>query len=137
MPPRAAYGPTTEMEEHMDTMTQARADQVLDAIASGDAPLLESALQMQMDSFERSGLTEREYMLTRIAALVGIDANPASYVMHIKAAQQMGFDRDTIASVLVAIAPLVGTARITAAVGNMATGELLGEAIKQRMSQQH
>jgi 4-carboxymuconolactone decarboxylase len=125
------------MEEYMDTMTKARADQVLDAVATGDAPVLEELLAMQMDSFERSGLSEREYMLTRIAALVATDAAPASYMMHFKAAMQMGFDRDTVASVLVAIAPLVGSAKITSAVAHMARAKLLGDEMQKRMSAQY
>lgn len=121
----------------METMTKPMADKVLDAIATGDAPVLESMLQMQMDSFERSGLTEREYMLTRIAALVASDAAPASYMVHFKAAMQMGFDRDTVASVLVAIAPVVGSAKITSAVSHMARAKLLGDEMQRRMSEQY
>lgn len=121
----------------MDTMTKMRADQVLDAIATGDAPVLEQALAMQMDSFERSGLSEREYMLTRIAALVASDAAPASYMMHFQAAMQMGFDRDTVASVLVAIAPVVGTAKITSAVSHMARAKLLGDEMQRRVSEKY
>ena len=97
-------------------------------------PVLEELLAVQMDSFERSGLSEREYMLTRIAALVATDAAPASYMMHFKGAMQMGFDRDTVASVLVAIAPVVGTAKITSAVSHMARAKLLGDEMQQRMS---
>lgn len=118
----------------MDTMTKARADKVLDAIATGDAPLLEEMLAMQMDSFERSGLSEREYMLSRIAALVASDAAPASYALHMKA-MQMQFDRDSVASVLVAIAPVVGTAKITSAVSHMARAKLLGDEMQRRMSE--
>jgi len=121
----------------MDTMTKARADQVLDAIATGDAPVLESLLQMQMDSYERSGLSEREYMLTRIAALVASDAAPASYMMHFKVGMEMGFDRDTIAGVLVAIAPVVGSAKIASAVSHMARAKLLGDEMQRRMSEQY
>jgi alkylhydroperoxidase/carboxymuconolactone decarboxylase family protein YurZ len=121
----------------MDTMTKVAGDKVLDAVATGDAPVLETLLQMQMDSFERSGLTEREYMLTRIAALVATDAAPASYMMHFKTAMDMGFDRDTVASVLVAIAPLVGSAKITSAVSHMARAKLLGDEIQRRMSEQY
>lgn len=121
----------------MATMTKDRADQVLDAIATGDAPVLESMLQMQIDSFDRSGLTEREYMLTRIAALVASDAAPASYLMHFKAAMAAGFDRDTIASVLVAIAPVVGTAKITSGVSKMVKAKLLGDEMQRRMSEQY
>ena len=76
-------------------------------------------------------------MLTRIAALVASDAAPASYMMHFKAAMEMGFDRDTVASVLVAIAPLVGSAKITSAVSHMARAKLLGDEMQRRMSEQY
>ncbi len=92
---------------------------------------------MQIDSFDRSGLTEREYMLTRIAALVATDAAPASYLAHFRTAMRMGFDRDTVASVLVAIAPVVGSARITSAVSHMARAKLLGEELQRTIGEQY
>jgi hypothetical protein len=58
-------------------------------------------------------------MLVRIAALVAVDAPPASYLLNLGVAAEVGLDVETIQGVLAAIAPIVGTARIAAATGNI------------------
>ena len=68
---------------------------------------------MHLDALERSGLDGRTYVLTRLAALVAMDAPPASYLMTIGAAADAGVTIEEAQSVLIALAPLVGTARIT------------------------
>jgi alkylhydroperoxidase family enzyme len=67
------------------------------------------------------------FMLTRIAALAASDAPPISYVAHIDPALQAGLTTEQLQDVLVAIAPIVGTARVMAAAGNIA--KALGIAI--------
>ena len=100
-------------------MTQTAPDHSLDAIAEGDAPLLETVFAMQLDALERSGLDAQTYVLVRLAALVAMDGPPASYAFTIGAAADAGVTLPQAQSVLVALAPLVGTARITAAAGNI------------------
>jgi 4-carboxymuconolactone decarboxylase len=95
------------------------ADNALDRVAQGDTPVLETVFAMHLDALERSGLDARTYVLTRLAALVAIDAPPVSYGMTFGAASDAGVTLEDAQSVLVAIAPLVGTARITAAAGNV------------------
>ena len=58
-------------------------------------------------------------MLVRIAALVAIDAPPASYLLNIGAAGEVGIDADQVQGVLAAVAPIVGTARVASAAGNI------------------
>jgi hypothetical protein len=70
-------------------------------------------------SIEASSLDPEAVMLTRIAALVAVDAPPASYMLNLAAAAEIGIDEDKVRGVLTAIAPIVGTARITAATGNI------------------
>jgi 4-carboxymuconolactone decarboxylase len=92
---------------------------ILDRVAAGDMPVLETVYAIQMDALERSGLDEHTYVLVRLAALVAMDAPPASYAVTLAAAADSGVTVEEAQSVLIALAPLVGTARITAAAGNV------------------
>ena len=84
-----------------------------------DAPVLDLLKTMTAESIEASTLDEESLMLVRIAALVAVDAPPASYLLNIGAAGDVGIDADQIQGVLTAVAPIVGTARIASAAGNM------------------
>ena len=61
-------------------------------------------------------------MLVRLAALVAMDGPPVSYAFTIGAAADAGVTLAKAQSVLVALAPLVGTARVTAAAGQHRPG---------------
>ena len=84
-----------------------------------DAPVLDLLKTMTAESIEASTLDEESLMLVRIAALVAVDAPPSSYLLNIGAAGDVGIDADQIQGVLTAVAPIVGTARIASAAGNM------------------
>ncbi|WP_329264997.1 carboxymuconolactone decarboxylase family protein [Streptomyces sp. NBC_01478] len=94
---------------------------------SSETPVLDTIAAMTIDSVERCGLTPDTFMLTRIAALAASDAPPISYVANIDPALQAGLTADQLQDVLVAIAPIVGTARVMTAAGNIT--EALGIAI--------
>src|SRR5262245_65951877 len=89
---------------------------------STETPVLDLLSAMTADSFEASSLDAETLMLVRIAALVAVDAPPASYVMNLAAAGDVGVDAEQIQGVLAAVAPIVGTARIAAAAGHIARG---------------
>jgi alkylhydroperoxidase/carboxymuconolactone decarboxylase family protein YurZ len=84
-----------------------------------DAPVLDLLKTMTAESIEASALDEESLMLVRIAALVAVDAPPSSYLLNIGAAGDVGIDADQVQGVLAAVAPIVGTARIASAAGNM------------------
>jgi hypothetical protein len=84
-----------------------------------ETPVLDLLATMTDASIEASSLDPEAVMLTRIAALVAVDAPPASYMLNLAAAAEIGIDEDKVRGVLTAIAPIVGTARITAATGNI------------------
>jgi alkylhydroperoxidase/carboxymuconolactone decarboxylase family protein YurZ len=84
-----------------------------------DTPVLDLLASMTADSIEASNLDPDTLMLVRIAALVAVDAPPASYVMNLGAASELGIGEDQVRGVLAAVAPIVGTARVTAATGNI------------------
>ena len=92
-----------------------------------DTPLLDLLGEMTADSIERSTLEADELMLVRLGALVAMDAPPASYLMNLGAASEAGLDLEDVQAVLIAVAPIVGTARVMAAAENV--GEALGIAI--------
>ncbi|MFH9694242.1 carboxymuconolactone decarboxylase family protein [Streptomyces globisporus] len=94
------------------------------ALAEADAPVFETLVQMTLDTFERSGLEEETYLLARIAALVAMDASPASYLLNIGTAAEAGVPLEKVQGTLVAIAPVVGSARIVSAA--RAIGEAFG-----------
>ena len=74
---------------------------------------------MTADSLEASSLDTETLMLVRIAALVAVDAPPVSYLLNLEAASDVGIDAEKVRGVLAAIAPIVGTARVASATGNI------------------
>ena len=88
--------------------------------STSETPVLDLLASMTADSIEASSLDDEALMLVRIAALVAVDAPPASYLFNLGAASEIGIDAEQIRGVLAAIAPIVGTARIASATGNIA-----------------
>jgi alkylhydroperoxidase/carboxymuconolactone decarboxylase family protein YurZ len=93
-----------------------------------ESPVLDLLGEMTADSVEASSLDPETLMLVRIAALVAVDAPPASYMMNLAAAKDLGIDDDQVRGVLAAIAPIVGTARVVSAMGKIVRA--LGLAIE-------
>jgi alkylhydroperoxidase/carboxymuconolactone decarboxylase family protein YurZ len=94
---------------------------------ASETPVLDTLAAMTLDSIERCGLPADNLVLTRIAALVAMDAPEVSYLTHIGAALDTGLTVGQVQDVLVAIAPIVGTARVMSAATRMA--DALGLAI--------
>ena len=84
-----------------------------------EAPVLDLLKTMTADSIEASTLDKETLMLVRIAALVAVDAPPSSYLLNIGAAGDVGIDADQVQGVLTGVAPIVGTARVASAAGNI------------------
>lgn len=84
-----------------------------------DTPILDLIGKMTADSIEASNLDADKLMLVRIAALVAVDAPPVSYALNLGAAADIDVTPEEIQGVLAAIAPIVGTPRVTAAAGNI------------------
>ena len=114
-------------------MTQTAPDNALSRIAAGEAPVLETLLAMNLDAAERSGLDTETYLLVRLAALVAMDAAPVSYLITMGAAADSGLTVEKMQSVLVAIAPVVGSARVTAAAGAIVRGVLGAEVLAEQV----
>jgi len=93
-----------------------------------ETPVLDLLARMTADSIEVSSFDVETLMLVRIAALVAVDAPPISYALNLEAASDLDIDPDQVRGVLAAIAPIVGTARIASATGNIV--EALAVAIE-------
>jgi alkylhydroperoxidase/carboxymuconolactone decarboxylase family protein YurZ len=93
-----------------------------------DTPLLDLLGRMTVDSMETSDLDEQTLMLVRVAALVAVDAPPASYLLNLGAAGDVGVTTEQIMGVLAGVAPIVGTTRVVAAAGRMV--KALGAAVE-------
>jgi len=85
-----------------------------------DTPILDLLATMTASSLEASDLDSETLMLVRIAALIAVDAPPASYLMNLGAAGEIGVTVDQVQGVLAAVAPIVGTSRVVSAAGKMA-----------------
>jgi|GEM_PF-637752 len=88
-------------------------------MAETNAPVLETLVQMNEGVVERSGLDEETFMLVRIAALAASGAPPASYLVNLEAGEELGLSLEQVQGVLVAIAPVVGSARVASAGGSI------------------
>lgn len=84
-----------------------------------DRPVLDLLASMTADAIEATTLDPKSTMLARIAALVAVDAPPASYLMNLGVAGEVDVTAEEVQGVLVAVAPIVGTARVVAAAGNI------------------
>lgn len=87
----------------------------LEGLATAEEDLITSLLEMQIHNRDASGLDPRTYSLVKIAALIALDAPPASYVAQVAFALESGVDPDDILKVVVAVAPQVGIPRAVAA----------------------
>jgi alkylhydroperoxidase/carboxymuconolactone decarboxylase family protein YurZ len=82
-------------------------------------PVLDTLIDINATSIEHSQLSPRELMLTRIAALVAVDAPPGSYLANAGAAADTGISQQDVQEIMIAIAPVVGTAKVVSAGGNL------------------
>ena len=101
------------------TMPQPRSESALSSVAMGDAPVLERLIAMNLDSMENSDLDQRTYYLVRLAALVAMDAAPVSYLVNLAMAEDAGVTLEDAQGTLIAIAPVIGSARVASAAGKV------------------
>lgn len=83
-------------------------------------PVLDVLATMTEAAVEASELDPAAQILLRFAALVALDAAPASYLFHFGAGADQGLTLEDAQQVLVTLAPLVGTARIVSASSKIA-----------------
>jgi 4-carboxymuconolactone decarboxylase len=111
----------------MGTYRPVTPEEHLRALAAGHVGVLERLARMQLGALERSKLDEERYLLVRLAALVATDATAISYRVHLGGAGDL-----PSAKVLgtLAIAPMIGSARVLAAASNLTAAGLLPPVLR-------
>jgi 4-carboxymuconolactone decarboxylase len=84
-------------------------------LALGDPELLGEGLEMRAQMQRQSGLDPRTFALVKVAALIALDAPPASYLWQVGNALDDGATAQDLIGVLRAIAPQVGGPKTVAA----------------------
>jgi 4-carboxymuconolactone decarboxylase len=77
--------------------------------------MLDQAMGLREAELESAGLDARTFALVKIAALIALDAPPASYAWQVANALDEGASPEDILGVLRAIAPQVGGPKVVAA----------------------
>ena len=84
-----------------------------------ETPVLDTLTDIIAASLEHNTLPPRELMLVRIAALIAVDAPPASYLANAGPASDSGVTGEDIQAVMIGIAPVVGTPKIVSSAGKI------------------
>lgn len=82
-------------------------------------PVLDTLSDLTAVSLEHDSLPPRELMLVRLAALIAMDAPPASYLANATVAREFDVTAEDVQGVMIGVAPVVGTARVVAAGGSI------------------
>ncbi len=69
-----------------------------------ETPILDLLATMTEASVDASSLDPQSLMLARIAALIAVDAPPASYVLNLGVAGNIGLEGETVRGVIAAVA---------------------------------
>lgn len=101
-------------------------------MADSETPVLDTIGEITEVSIKHSTFQSRDLMLARIAALAAVDAKPLSYLLNVGGAVEAGVSLDDVQNVLIAVAPIIGTARTSSAAVGIA--EALGLAIQMAES---
>lgn len=94
---------------------------------ANETPVLDTLAAMTLESVERCNLDPNTLILVRLAALAAVDARPLSYLAHVGPGAEAGVTVEQVQDVLVAVAPIIGSARTLSAAVNIT--EALGFAI--------
>jgi 4-carboxymuconolactone decarboxylase len=87
----------------------------LAGLSRGDQSVLDDMVDLRRAEQQRSGLDARTFSLVKIAALIALDAPPASYVWQVASALDSGATPQDLVGVLRAVTPHVGGPRAMAA----------------------
>ena len=104
---------------------------VLAGLSLGDLDVLDEMADARRLEQQRSGLDPRTFSLVKIAALIAVDAPPASYLWQVANALESGATPEDMVGVLRAVTPHVGGPRAMAAAPEIMTAlglELPAEA---------
>lgn len=106
-------------------------NQTLELLADGNLSVLDTLKHMTEGSLEASGLDPETFMLVRLAALATLDAAPASWLVNLKVGDEAGLTADRMVGTLIAVAPVIGTARVVSAAGSIVRAFGLATALTE------
>ena len=86
---------------------------------STDTPVLDTIVDITTASVDHNSVSPRDFMLARLAALIAVDAPPASYLANASAVERAGLTAADVEGVMIAVAPVVGTPRVVSAAGHI------------------
>lgn len=89
-------------------------------VQTSETPILDLIEAMTVESAARSSLDPATLTLVRLSALVAADAPVVSYALNLDSAANAGLSPERVRAVLTAIAPIVGTGRVSSAMWRIA-----------------
>jgi alkylhydroperoxidase/carboxymuconolactone decarboxylase family protein YurZ len=86
---------------------------------STETPVLDTIVDITSASIDHNSISPRDFVLARLAALIAVDAPPASYLANAPAVREVGLTPEDVQGVMIAVAPVVGTPRVVSAAGQI------------------
>ena len=103
----------------------------MQGLAEGDLAAFQALLRMNEGIFEGIRPRRGDVRLVRLWALATLYAAPTSWLLNIKLSGDAGVAPESILGTLIAIAPVIGTARVVSAAGHIKQALELAEAIAE------
>ena len=94
--------------------------ETLRRLALNDERFVDTVLGMGGDNRAPSPLDQKTHALVRLGAALAIDASPSSYQATIGPALAAGATVDEVVETLIAVAPMIGIARVVSAAPELA-----------------
>jgi 4-carboxymuconolactone decarboxylase len=85
-----------------------------------DEDVIESLFGTRLDNLEASGLDPKIHALVRLGALLAIGAAPVTFHSNVEEALAAGATYEEIVGALIAVAPVIGLARVISATPEIA-----------------
>jgi len=85
------------------------------AAVPSESPVLDALAAITAESVARCTLDDNSLLAARIAALAAVDAPTGSYLLHVGPAIDAGVTVEQVQNILIAVAPIIGTARTLSA----------------------
>ena len=99
----------------------AHLEELLRRLALNDDTAVERVLQMSVAADDGTAIDAKTSALVRLAGLIALRSSASTYGWSVEAALATGATDREIAAVMVAIAPVVGVARVSEAAAEIAT----------------
>ena len=129
------YGKQAKKGESTMSTQISNPQESLQGLAQGDVNVLPVLVHMTEGTFEESGLDPQTFMLVRMAALATLDAAPASWMVNLGVSGEAGLTAERILGMLIAIAPVIGTARIVSAAGSIMRAGIFAKALAEQATE--